>query len=171
MGGRKAAHLPVRGRASHSGLVACADQALLRRAPFDSAMADGGADPRSRVLVTMDAIRLVRTPLDATPRQWGLRIDNHQRRACLRSLDGPEPRPQEMHDESNGINASRLPAIDRLVGSDLHVWPVVLADRDQRPEASQPLRPGDGPPLGKPRPRAVETRGGPMIRQRCRTLP
>src|SRR5947207_3830168 len=85
--GRRSSFCP---RASRACLLPRTRETLLRRAPLDAATTHVFADPSDRVLVTVDAVCLVRAPVHPPSGQRGLFIDDSQSLERLIALDLPE---------------------------------------------------------------------------------
>jgi hypothetical protein len=81
--------------------------------------------------MTVNALRLVRSPLDASPRQCWLAVNDRDRLERLLPLDLAEPREQEVQDATDAIECLHAPPIDGLVGSVLLVRTVVAAGAQQ----------------------------------------
>ncbi len=78
--------------------------------------------------MTMNAMRLVRSPLDTASRQRWLAVDDRDGLERLLPLDLAESREQEVHDATDAIECLCTPPIDGLVGSILLVRTVIVAD-------------------------------------------
>src|SRR5438105_2166184 len=96
------------------------------------------------VLVSVYAVRLVRSPIRSAPCQRRLSVDQLDRPSRLQSLDLARPRVHDVPRPSDLVHGVQAPTKDGLVRAFLRVRAVDLAESDDALKASEFLWDGLG---------------------------
>ena len=122
-------------------MLPCTREALLVVTSLDpDTTTDVGPNAAARVLVPVNAVRFVRSPLEPSAVKGRLSVNDGDGAKSLTALHVAKPRKQHVEHAADFINGVDAPAINEFVRSDLLVWSVDPAERNAVHESGELLR-------------------------------
>src|SRR5258708_15454754 len=96
-----------------------------------------GSETSGRVLVPVDAVGLVRSPIGSPAGESGLPVHHGKSCPCLRTFRVTKPWLKNVDRATNVVDRARAPAMDGLVRTVLYIRSVDLAAIDRGREANE----------------------------------